>query len=240
LNIDLIYGIPGQTVDSWLGSIREALRFNPEELYLYPLYVRPLTGLGRKDSPPAEDRRLELYREGRAFLEQSGYTQESMRMFRRAGMRAPAAPHYCCQDDGMVGLGCGARSYTTSLHYSSRYAVTQRGVREILSDYVNLRDAEFDVADYGITLGPAEQRRRWVIKTLLRSEGLSPGAYSVRFGGCVFQDMPQLEDLEQRQLARKTEDHLTLTPRGLELSDAIGVWLYSAAVVERMETFELQ
>jgi oxygen-independent coproporphyrinogen III oxidase len=47
VNVDLIYGLPGQTVASWLYSLREALRYSPQELYLYPLYVRPLTGLGQ-------------------------------------------------------------------------------------------------------------------------------------------------------------------------------------------------
>ncbi len=48
LNLDLIYGIPGQTVTSWEFSLRQALRWRPEELYLYPLYVRPLTGLAAR------------------------------------------------------------------------------------------------------------------------------------------------------------------------------------------------
>lgn len=51
LNIDLIYGIDGQTERSWRSSLDAALAWRPEELYLYPLYVRPLTGLGRI-SPP--------------------------------------------------------------------------------------------------------------------------------------------------------------------------------------------
>src|SRR5439155_17301198 len=44
LNLDLIYGLPGQTVETWLYSLRKSLRYSPQELYLYPLYVRPLTG----------------------------------------------------------------------------------------------------------------------------------------------------------------------------------------------------
>jgi oxygen-independent coproporphyrinogen-3 oxidase len=36
INIDLIYGLPGQTVESWVRSLREALQFQPQELYLYP------------------------------------------------------------------------------------------------------------------------------------------------------------------------------------------------------------
>ena len=47
LNIDLIYGLPGQTVATWLRLAPTRPSLAPEELYLYPLYVRPLTGLGR-------------------------------------------------------------------------------------------------------------------------------------------------------------------------------------------------
>ena len=40
-NIDLIYGIKGQTVASFLYSLEQALLFQPNELFIYPLYVRP-------------------------------------------------------------------------------------------------------------------------------------------------------------------------------------------------------
>jgi oxygen-independent coproporphyrinogen III oxidase len=113
LNLDLIYGLPGQTVETWLSSIKTALVFQPEEIYLYPLYVRPLTGLGMSDRE-WDDIRLACYRAGREFLLSNGYTQVSMRMFRANRVTEAVQPVYCCQADGMLGLGCGARSYTRS------------------------------------------------------------------------------------------------------------------------------
>ena len=98
----------------------------------------------------------------------------------------------------------------------------------------------YRILSNGVMLGAEEQRRRWVIKSLLRSEGLSLAAYSARFGTNVFEDLPELKDLESRQLARTLEGQFVLTPQGLELSDAIGVWLYSVPIVERMETCELR
>ncbi|MGB6299953.1 MAG: radical SAM protein, partial [Rivularia sp. (in: cyanobacteria)] len=128
INIDLIYGLPGQTVETWLQSIRAALQFEPEEIFLYPLYVRPLTGLGTSEKE-WDDIRLNCYRQGRDFLLSQGYSQTSMRMFQRNNVETRyiaslqfAAPIYCCQQDGMVGIGCGARSYTDDLHYSNEYA----------------------------------------------------------------------------------------------------------------------
>ena len=45
VNVDFIYGIPGQTADSLLESLREAVSFEPHEIFLYPLYVKHGAGL---------------------------------------------------------------------------------------------------------------------------------------------------------------------------------------------------
>ena len=163
LNVDLIYGLPGQTVASWRASLRASLRWAPEELYLYPLYVRPLTGLARWGRQAEDGLRLACYREGRDLLLAEGYEQVSMRMFRRriaAAGGTEEGPVYCCQEDGMVGLGCGARSYTRALHYSTDYAVAASAVREVIADYAARDEATFAFADYGCELDDAEQRRR--------------------------------------------------------------------------------
>lgn len=231
LNLDLIYGIPGQTAATWEYSLATALSWQPEELYLYPLYVRPLTGLGRRS--PAEDplwdaERLALYRQAVDVLAGAGYRQESMRMFRSASVPAPDGPGYCCQDDGMVGLGCGARSYTTGLHYSFDYAVGIGQVRAIIDDYLARPAADFDVAEYGFALDALEQRRRWLLKSLLRADGVSRAGYADRFGSAVDDDFPQLVTLAEAGYL--DVDALRLTAEGLAYSDAIGPWLVSPGV----------
>jgi oxygen-independent coproporphyrinogen-3 oxidase len=236
LNIDLIYGLPGQTVASWLGSLRAALRHRPEELYLYPLYVRPLTGLGRSGRA-WDDLRLACYRAGRDLLLAEGYWQTSMRMFRAAHAPADEGPVYCCQDEGMVGLGCGARSYTRAVHYATAYAVGAAGVREILADYVARPAGAFAAAEHGFRLGPDEQRRRYVLQTVLQRDGLRLADYRARFGADALEDLPQLAELGPRGLARRQGDVLALTDAGLERSDAVGPWLYSPAVRARMEGY---
>jgi oxygen-independent coproporphyrinogen-3 oxidase len=230
LNIDLIYGIPGQTRATWDASLDAALRWEPEELYLYPLYVRPLTGLGRRacdgPDPQWDAQRLGLYRHAVERLTGEGYEQLSMRQFRRRTTAAIEAGEYCCQDDGMVGLGCGARSYTAALHYSFDYAVSVRHVRGILEDYLARPEADFDVAEVGFALDAAEQRRRWLLKSLLRAEGVDAAAYAARFGTAVDDDFPALGRLRDAGYA---EGH-RLTADGLAHSDAIGPWLVSAGV----------
>ncbi|MFJ7067598.1 STM4012 family radical SAM protein [Streptomyces sp. NPDC101115] len=244
LNIDLIYGIEGQTEESWRRSLDAALAWRPEELYLYPLYVRPLTGLGRVQDPAAADRewdegRLRLYRHGRDHLLAHGYEQVSMRMFRRADAPAVGPDDHACQTDGMIGLGCGARSYTSRLHYSFDYAVEMREIRSIIDGYTET--ADFSRAEVGRRVDADEARRRHLLQSLLQAEGMPVDGYAARFGGSPFADFgAELARFEQwGWLDTDAPDGLLrLSPEGLAYSDGLGPELFSPAVRAAMAAYE--
>lgn len=288
LNIDLMYGLPGQTEASWAETLTRTEFFEPNQVYLYPLYVRPLTGIGRSgtsvsvETQSSSDNRLSFYRQAQSYFLEMGYTQVSMRMFERkptgaskscehgvdpserasfdgdvlssqrdssarnAGQgehdsfsRLEGKPSYSCQEDGMVGIGVGARSYTSTCHYSSRYAVGQKAVRQIIDSYVNAQEETFSAADYGIILGADERKRRFVLQSLLQVEGLSFSDYERVFGSDCLEDFPQLISVYERfGLAEVLYDRLVLSSSGLEWSDRIGFELYSPVVRSLMESYE--
>ncbi|MFI6846501.1 STM4012 family radical SAM protein [Kitasatospora sp. NBC_00085] len=243
LNIDLIYGIDGQTEAGWLRSLDAALAWQPEELYLYPLYVRPLTGLARRgeqESPADWDaRRLALYRAGRDHLLANGYQQVSMRMFRRAASPQAGSGEYACQTDGMVGLGCGARSYTSRLHYSFDYAVNATEVRGIIDDYVATGD--FHRAEVGRYTTPEEARRRHLVQSLLQAEGMPLAEYRDRFGSTPAEDFPaELAEFEARGWLAADPLRLVLSPEGLAHSDLAGPMLFSPEVHRLMAEYEVK
>jgi oxygen-independent coproporphyrinogen-3 oxidase len=237
INIDLIYGLPGQTVETWLYSVRQALAYGPDELYLYPLYVRPLTGLGRSRKE-WDDIRPECYRAGREMLLAGGYEQVSMRMFRRADAPDAGGPAYCCQEDGMIGLGCGARSYTRGLHYALDYAVGPKGIKGIIADYLARGDASFAAADHGFALDADEQRRRYLLQSILYVEGLDTGRYAARFGSDPAEDFADLRTFADLGLLERQGSAWVPTPSGLEWSDAIGPWFFSGRVRALMAGYE--
>jgi oxygen-independent coproporphyrinogen-3 oxidase len=238
LNIDLIYGIAGQTPASFVAAIERALAWAPEQLYLYPLYQRPLTGLGRHGRS-WDDQRLACLRAGRDYLGAAGYEQVSMRMFTKSGT-GESGPSYCCQADGMIGLGVGARSYTRTLHYSDDWAVGSAGVREIVAAWIERPRAQLGQARYGIVLDGDEQRRRWLIQSLLQIEGLSLPAYQVRFRSDAREDFAELDELLEHGLLLAAGDRLIPSARGLEWADAIAPWLYSESVRAASRDFELR
>ena len=244
LNLDLIYGLPGQTVESWLYSIRTALQHQPEELFLYPLYVRPLTGLGISDRE-WDDSRLACYRAGRELLLTSGYRQVSMRMFRAPHYTETPGPDYCYRNDGMVGLGCGARSYTRSLHYSYDYAVDSKEIKNILTDYIANTEQDFNQVSYGIVLSREEQQRRFVLLSLLADQdvafqGIDLQAYRDRFHTEVIADLPILRSLETQGLLIQNNQQIYLSELGLARADAIGGSLFSNAVHKLMKGYSIK
>ncbi|MFD4664517.1 STM4012 family radical SAM protein [Streptomyces halstedii] len=245
LNIDLIYGIDGQTEESWRFSLDAALAWRPEELYLYPLYVRPLTGLGRHrtdaDAPDRawDEQRLRLYRAGRDHLLAHGYEQVSMRMFRLKDAPQAGPDDYACQTDGMIGLGCGARSYTSSLHYSFDYAVEMREIRGIIDDFTATGD--FSRAEVGRYVTGDEARRRHLLQSLLQAEGMDRAGYRERFGTDPHADFPaELERFAARGWldGSAAPGGLRLSPEGLAHSDALGPELFSPAVRAAMSAYE--
>jgi oxygen-independent coproporphyrinogen-3 oxidase len=239
LNIDLIYGQPGQTVKTWLESIRAALDYRPEELYLYPLYVRPGTGIGRHGTVKRGSDSLmrRLYCEGRDVLESAGYEQVSMRFFRLGQASSTSGPNYCCQKDGMLGLGCGARSYTKSVHYSSQFAVEADDVHAILEKWIGQSVADFKTATWGCRLTHDDRQRRYVIQSLLITTGLAECDFRAMYGTGVATRFPLLSKLTEAGLIQHSGGVWRLTALGLEFSDWIGPAFYSSTCRAALERF---
>lgn len=144
---------------------------------------------------------------------------------------------YSCQEEGMVGLGCGARSYTRHVHYASRYGVSRKATESIIADYI--ATDRYDTADYGIVLSLEEQKRRFILKAILHSEGLKLEDYSQRFGQSLWSDYPELSNLLHSGLGQEGDGILRLTTEGMGYSDSIGDWFISGEIREQMERFVL-
>jgi oxygen-independent coproporphyrinogen-3 oxidase len=130
----------------------------------------------------------------------------------------------------MVGLGSGARSYTRGLHYSFEYAVAAGGVKAIIADYLT---RDLTVADYGFELDADEQRRRYLLQSILTADGLDAARYTARFGTDPAADFPDLRTFRDLGLVEYNHPRWAPTPLGLQRSDALGPWFFSDQVRTR-------
>ncbi|MHB9072678.1 MAG: radical SAM family heme chaperone HemW [Desulfobaccales bacterium] len=88
IGLDLIYGLPGQTVAAWITTLETALRFNPEHLSCYQLTLAEDTPMGRSLAqgdlvPPDEETQREFFLLTDQFLTQRGYLHYEVANFAR-------------------------------------------------------------------------------------------------------------------------------------------------------------
>ena len=164
VNLDLIYGVPGQTKESFLFSVAKAVSFEPQELFLYPLYVRK--GVSMAEGIADEEQAYSLYCEAVSFLKARGYRRDSMRRFVRSDR--PMSFRECGYGN-TLSLGCGGRSYLGNLHACAPFAVRPGQCRKRIQEFLDTED--YLAVPYGIVLSEDEEKRRYSAKHLLFDRG---------------------------------------------------------------------
>ena len=234
-NLDLIYGAENQSEESFQYSVEKTIDFQPTEIFLYPLYVRQLTGLGKKQKEASAHREI-LYLKGREILLQNGYEQVSMRCFRKMNTPYPFADNeYDAKVNGMIGVGAGARSYTKTRHYSTDYAVESKEIKNIIANYIQKND--FDTISYGFQLNEDEQKRRFLVKAFTEGGELSIEKYNTLFNANPFDEYDLLKEFEARNWLSKRDHTIKLSAEGMKHEDVIGPALYSEEVKNLMHHF---
>lgn len=233
MNLDLIYGIPGQTEESLLCSVKQALSYDPEEIFLYPLYIKKDTYLSSRAVMRQEDA-YRMYGAARRYLRERGYVPYSMRRFVREG---DAGGLTGCGFENTLSIGCGGRTYIDELHFCMPYGVRQSQCRQILASYMGEED--YLAVRHGYILSGEERRRRYVIKNILFACGLSIGDYREHFKTDPRQEFPILEEWIRQGYARSDGEGIRLTEEGFCLSDYLGPMLISDEVREKMQHSEI-
>lgn len=242
LNLDFIYGIPGQTEASLIASLGEALTFKPDEIFLYPLYVH--RGAAMEESLKEGmvldgEQAFSQYRKAREMLLSAGFRQDSMRRFVKAEKKRD---YETCGFGTSLALGCGGRSYLGNLHFCTPYGVTESQCRAELKNYIETED--FTRIRHGILLSEEEMKRRYLIRHLFIRPGLNLKDYRERFRGEALEEFSLLKDwmsegylelIKEKNPQGGQEEFLGLTEDGIGLSDFLGPKFTSRQVQKKME-----
>ena len=120
ISLDLVAGLPYQTVESWQQSLTEAVRLQPEHLSIYLLELDEKSRLGREalqggrryhvQALPGEEFLLEAYVTAKDYLAKFGYQQYEISNFALPGYESRHNQKYW-RLEPYLGLGAGAHSY---------------------------------------------------------------------------------------------------------------------------------
>jgi oxygen-independent coproporphyrinogen-3 oxidase len=208
--LDLIFGVPGQSVASWRATLQAALALEPEHLSTYGLTIEPGTRFAawHAREPGAfasNDLEAELYGLAIDTLSAAGYEHYEISNFARPGFRSAHNANYWANGD-YLGLGVGAASY-------------RGGVRS-----VNVRDLEsYCTAALGRLPIPSDSERldgparagEAVMLALRTAEGVDAAAFAERYGiDFLSYYAPVLAEMTSAGMLERTGVRVKLTRRG--------------------------
>ena len=127
INLDLMYGLPGQLPDDALKDLAEALNFRPEHISWYQLTIEPNTVFYRMSpSLPHENLLLEIDKIGLQCLKDHGYQRYEVSAFARSPqLRSKHNLNYW-QFGDYLGIGAGAHGKITNHAPHHRVIRTQK------------------------------------------------------------------------------------------------------------------
>lgn len=126
LNIDLMYGLPGQTVAEGVCDVETALKLAPDHISYYQLTLEPGTPFAKKPPPlPDEETILTIEQTGRVLLEAAGYQRYEISAFAREGHRCRHNLNYWNFGD-YLGIGAGAHSKITDTANQTLWRLAKR------------------------------------------------------------------------------------------------------------------
>ena len=112
-NLDLMHGLPNQTLTQALSDLEQAIALNPTHLSWYQLTIEPNTQFHSKPPTLPQDETLwEIQQQGHELLKQAGYVQYEISAYAKPGFQCQHNLNYW-QFGDYIGIGCGAHGKVT-------------------------------------------------------------------------------------------------------------------------------
>lgn len=214
LSLDLIYGLPHQTLEQWRETLSAAVDLMPDHLSCYGLKVEEGTPLfARRDTAdlPGDEDQAEMYLETVRFLARHGFRQYEISNFARPGRESRHNLKYWTLQE-YAGFGPGAHSDFGGTRYAYGRDLEEyiRGVREGMP---MLSERE--------SIPPLERDTEWLMLRSRTVLGLDPKEFETRFRRRFTCLLPFLEQCREAGYAVEEEGRWHLTPRGFLVSNQI-------------------
>jgi len=218
MNLDLMFGLPGQTVRQGLDDLRTALDFAPGHLSWYQLTLEPNTLFAvRPPRLPPEDRIDDLFERGQALLQRSGYTRYEVSAYALAGNECRHNRNYWEFGD-YLGIGAGAHGKLTD---PATGTVTR--LLKPRQPEAYLRDPQ---AVSGSPVTPRSLPFEFMLNALRLTAGVPASLFAKRTGLATDTVEPLLREARERGLLDPDPGILRPTEHGLRfLNDLLEMFL---------------
>ncbi len=214
LSLDLIYGLPGQSLERWQENLSAAVALEPEHLSCYGLKVEEGTPLFQRRETftlPGDDAQADMYLYTVEFLENLGYAQYEISNFARPGKESRHNLKYWHLEE-YAGFGPGAHSDFGGVRYACARDLDAY-IRGVATGAPMLSESE--------RIPPLDRDTEYVMLGLRLRQGLDPKEFERRFRRRFNCFVPFLEQCRQNGYACEEEGRWHLTPKGFLVSNQI-------------------
>jgi oxygen-independent coproporphyrinogen-3 oxidase len=216
LSLDLIYGLPDQTMEQWQRNVEAVLALEPEHLSLYGLQVEEGTPLYRRREKlhlADEDEMAERYLWAVERLAQAGYEQYEISNFAKPGFASRHNQKYWHLEE-YAGFGPGAHSDLGGKRYSY--------VPDVKT-YIQGIQTGGDILGESEDISLQERGLEYIMLGLRTTEGISQQEYERRYRGDFAPLAAELRLFAQYGWAVETQGRWHFTPEGfLRSNELIG------------------
>ena len=218
INVDLMIGLPNQTLAEVQDSIEEIVSMEPEHISVYSLILEEGTPLFKKVEEglklPDEELERKMYWTVKRILEANGYNHYEISNFAKQGYESKHNLD-CWNQKEYIGFGVAAHSYTNGIRYSNI---------ENLEQYI--KNYEEDKTEENLVFHEKQDmeamQKEYMLLGLRKIDGVSIQEFKIKFvANPVFLYHDKLEKLVNEELVEIDGDQIKLTNKGLDLANIV-------------------
>lgn len=206
LNLDIMHGLPNQSIEEGIEDLRTALSYQSEHLSWYQLTIEPNTVFYKENPPlPSEDDAYFLEEQGLALLKEKGLERYEISAFSKANRQARHNLNYWLFGD-YFGIGAGAHGKLTTTEGVFRTR-KQRQPKEYLDAAKPFLSQTEQVLDEELAF-------EFMLNATRLEQAIPLELFTQRTGLELALLLPQLKIAEQKNLIQLTETHWQVTAFG--------------------------
>lgn len=219
INIDLMIGLPSQSIQDLKESLEKVIELNPEHISVYSLILEEGTKLNEMVNDglvllPEEDKERNMYWYVKNTLELNGYKHYEISNFSKLGFESKHNLN-CWNQMEYIGFGTAAHSYTKNRRFSN-----------IESMIIYIDNIEKSNYEKNVILHEQQDeesiKKEYMLLGLRKIEGVNVKEFKTRFvDNPIFVYMNELNKLVDEELIIIEEDNIRLTNKGLDFANLV-------------------
>ena len=219
INVDLMLGIPNQTIEDVEESINNIIKLSPEHISTYSLILEEGTPFYNKLEAneitlPSDEIERKMYWLVKTKLEEAGYTHYEISNFAKKGYESKHNLA-CWNQEEYIGIGAAAHSYTNNVRYSNV---------DTIEEYINNYETgnEVDNIIFHEKQNKTSKMQEFMLLGLRKIDGVHIQDFKNKFGeNPIFLYRKELEKLVNENLVEIDGDTIKLTNQGLDLANLV-------------------